>query len=162
MDSAATFAVHNVGSTLEYRSEMVSPIVLRALRVAARRSERFKRITGHLQWSQKMEKIEIILNINGKPHAVMIHPNETLLDVLRDRLDMTGAKESCGEGVCGSCTVQMDGKPVRSCLTLALEARGTRSKPWKGLPMKMNSHPFSSPLSITAPSNAASVPRECS
>ena len=80
-----------------------------------------------------MEKMEITLNVNGKPHEVMIHPNETLLDVLRDRLDMTGAKESCGEGVCGSCTVQMDGKPVRSCLTLALEARGTRIKTVEGL-----------------------------
>ena len=69
-----------------------------------------------------MEKREITLNVNGKPHHVMIYPNETLLDVLRDKLDLTGSKESCGEGVCGSCTIQMDGKPVRSCLTLALEA----------------------------------------
>ena len=80
-----------------------------------------------------MEKIEITLNINGKPHEVMIYPNETLLDVLREKLDMTGAKESCGEGVCGSCTVQMDGKPIRSCLTLALEARGTQIKTVEGL-----------------------------
>ena len=63
-----------------------------------------------------MEKIEITLNINGKPHELMIYPNETLLDVLRDRLDLTGSKESCGEGVCGSCTIHMDGKPVRKAL----------------------------------------------
>ncbi len=80
-----------------------------------------------------MKKIEITLKINGKPHDVGIYPNETLLDVLRERLDMTGAKESCGEGVCGSCTVQMDGKPVRSCLTLAMEARGSEIKTVEGL-----------------------------
>jgi len=80
-----------------------------------------------------MEKIEITLNVNGNPHELMIYPNETLLDVLRDQLDMTGSKESCGEGVCGSCTIHMDGKPVRSCLTLALEARGAKIKTVEGL-----------------------------
>ncbi len=80
-----------------------------------------------------MNRMKITLNVNGKPHQVHIHPNETLLDVLRERLDMTGAKESCGEGVCGSCTVQMDGKPVRSCLTLAMEAQGAEIKTVEGL-----------------------------
>ena len=80
-----------------------------------------------------MEKISITLNVNGKSHALMIYPNETLLDVLRDKLDLTGSKESCGEGVCGSCTIHMDGKPVRSCLTLALEARGAKIKTVEGL-----------------------------
>ena len=75
-----------------------------------------------------MEKIQITLNINDKPCEVMIYPNDTLLEVLRDELDLTGSKESCGEGVCGSCTVHMDGKPVRSCLTLAMEAQGTQIK----------------------------------
>jgi carbon-monoxide dehydrogenase small subunit len=80
-----------------------------------------------------MEKRKITLNINGKPHDVMIYPNETLLEVLRDKLDMTGSKEGCGEGVCGSCAIHMDGKPVRSCLTLAMEARGTEIKTVEGL-----------------------------
>jgi len=80
-----------------------------------------------------MEKIEITLNVNGKSHEVMIHSNDTLLDVLRDQLDMTGSKESCGEGVCGSCTVHIDGKPVRSCLTLAMEARGAQIRTVEGL-----------------------------
>ena len=80
-----------------------------------------------------MEKREITLNINGTPHEVMIYPNDTLLDVLRDQLDMTGSKESCGERVCGSCTIHMDGKPVRSCLTLAMEARGAQIKTVEGL-----------------------------
>ncbi len=80
-----------------------------------------------------MEKIEITLNINDNPYEVMIYPNDTLLDVLRDKLDLTGSKESCGEGVCGSCTVHMDGKPVRACLTLAMEAQGAKIKTVEGL-----------------------------
>lgn len=80
-----------------------------------------------------MEKIKITLTLNGKPQTVQVAPNDTLLEVLREKFDLTGSKESCGEGVCGSCTVQMDGKPVRSCLTLALEADGCRIKTVEGL-----------------------------
>ena len=80
-----------------------------------------------------MEKIPISLKVTGISHELMVYPNDTLLDVLRDGLDLTGSKESCGEGVCGSCTVHMDGKPVRSCLTLALEAQGAEIKTVEGL-----------------------------
>jgi carbon-monoxide dehydrogenase small subunit len=80
-----------------------------------------------------MEKILITLNINDKPCEVMVYPNDTLLEVLRDELDLTGSKESCGEGVCGSCTIHMDDKPVRSCLTLAMEAVGTKIRTVEGL-----------------------------
>ncbi len=80
-----------------------------------------------------MEKILITLNVNDKPCEVMVYPNDTLLEVLRDELDLTGSKESCGEGVCGSCTIHMDDKPVRSCLTLAMEAAGTKIKTVEGL-----------------------------
>ena len=80
-----------------------------------------------------MEKIKLTLNVNNKAYNVMVMPNDTLLEVLRDQLDLTGSKESCDEGVCGSCTVQMDGNPVRSCLTLALEAEGCQIKTVEGL-----------------------------
>jgi aerobic carbon-monoxide dehydrogenase small subunit len=80
-----------------------------------------------------MNKSDIRLNINDKNYEVRVSPNDTLLEVLRDALDMTGSKESCSIGVCGSCTVQIDGKPVRSCLTLALEAAGTKIKTVEGL-----------------------------
>jgi carbon-monoxide dehydrogenase small subunit len=80
-----------------------------------------------------MEKIEITLTINDKLCEVSVAPNDTLLEVLREKFDLTGSKESCGEGVCGSCTIQMDGKPVRSCLTLALEADGCSIKTVEGL-----------------------------
>ncbi len=80
-----------------------------------------------------MEKLQITLNINGKDQELQVQPNDTLLEVLRDELDLTGSKESCSEGICGSCTIQMDGKPVRSCLTLAMEAEGTKIKTVEGL-----------------------------
>ena len=80
-----------------------------------------------------MGKTMITLNVNGKPNELMVAANDTLLEVLRDQLDLTGSKEGCGEGVCGSCTVHIDDKPVRSCLTLALEAEGSMIKTVEGL-----------------------------
>jgi carbon-monoxide dehydrogenase small subunit len=65
----------------------------------------------------------ITLNINGKPYEVAVDVNRTLLEVLRKELGLTGAKEGCGLGECGSCTVLMDGKPALACLVLAMDAR---------------------------------------
>lgn len=62
--------------------------------------------------------------VNGEQVELLIDPGETLLEVLRERLNLTGSKEGCGEGVCGACTVLVDGTPRRACLTLALEADG--------------------------------------
>ncbi|MBM4433069.1 MAG: (2Fe-2S)-binding protein [Chloroflexi bacterium] len=61
------------------------------------------------------------LKVNGRKHEVEVCPNETLLDVLRDKLDLTGAKNGCSAGDCGACTVLIDGKPMTSCLLLAIE-----------------------------------------
>ncbi|MCP4111602.1 MAG: (2Fe-2S)-binding protein [Desulfobacteraceae bacterium] len=80
-----------------------------------------------------MKKVPVILNVNNEEYELYIKPHWTLLEVLRDELDLTGTKEGCGEGVCGSCTVLMDGKPVRSCLTLALEAAGSKIATVEGL-----------------------------
>jgi aerobic carbon-monoxide dehydrogenase small subunit len=80
-----------------------------------------------------MEKVPLQLNVNDEENAILVAPNQTLLEVLREELYLTGAKEGCGEGVCGSCTVLMDGKPVRACLTLALEAAGARIATVEGL-----------------------------
>lgn len=67
-----------------------------------------------------------ILNftVNGEVVSLAVEPHWTLLDVLRDQLDLTGAKEGCGMGECGACTVIMNGKTVNSCITPALEAEG--------------------------------------
>jgi len=70
-----------------------------------------------------MERQLIRLRVNGEEHDVVVSPNETLVEVLRERLELTGTKMGCGEGACGTCTVLLDGKPVRSCLTLAVEVQ---------------------------------------
>lgn len=80
-----------------------------------------------------MQTIEITLTVNGKQQTLAVSPNDTLLEVVRDHLDLTGSKEGCGEGVCGSCTLLLDGHPVRACLTLALEADGCRVTTVEGL-----------------------------
>lgn len=64
------------------------------------------------------------LKVNGDFHEVIAEPSATLLEVLREQLELTGAKEGCGLGDCGACTVLMDGKEVHSCLILAVEAQG--------------------------------------
>jgi aerobic carbon-monoxide dehydrogenase small subunit len=80
-----------------------------------------------------MNRLPLEITINGEPYSLTVEPNRTLLELLRDDLHLTGAKEGCGEGVCGSCTVLMDGNPVRSCLTLALEADGSHITTVEGL-----------------------------
>jgi aerobic carbon-monoxide dehydrogenase small subunit len=73
------------------------------------------------------------LTLNGRPLSLDIEPRELLLDVLRDRLGLTGAKRSCEVQVCGTCTVLVDGAPVSSCCTLAYEARGREVLTIEGL-----------------------------
>lgn len=68
--------------------------------------------------------VPITLQVNGKSHRLSLEPRVTLLDALRNNLDLTGAKRVCDRGVCGSCTVIMDGKPVYACNVLAIEAQG--------------------------------------
>ncbi len=80
-----------------------------------------------------MEKRIIQLTVNGEDCDLIVTPNRTLLEVLRNELSLTGAKEGCGEGACGFCTVLLDGQPVRSCLTLAVEAQGKAITTIEGL-----------------------------
>ena len=71
--------------------------------------------------------------LNGAPVDVVVTPTETLLDVLRERLGVTGPKRGCDDGDCGACTVLLDGEPVRSCLTLALTVNGRQVLTVEGL-----------------------------
>jgi carbon-monoxide dehydrogenase small subunit len=70
-------------------------------------------------------KVAIELMVNGEKCFLEVKPNQTLVDVLREDLGLTGTKKGCGEGKCGSCTILMNGKPVNSCLVLAVQADGT-------------------------------------
>ncbi len=67
---------------------------------------------------------KITIRVNGKPYSLSVPAQMTLLEVLREELDLTGTKEGCGNGECGACTVIMDGQAVRSCLILGVEANG--------------------------------------
>jgi carbon-monoxide dehydrogenase small subunit len=71
-----------------------------------------------------MSKVHVTTNVNGDEAEFVCDPRETLLDVLRDRLNLTGAKEGCGTGDCGACSVTLDGRLVCSCLVLGVEAEG--------------------------------------
>jgi carbon-monoxide dehydrogenase small subunit len=88
-----------------------------------------------------MKKQLLNMTVNGNEIDVAVTPNTTLLEVLRDDLGFTGVKEGCSEGVCGACTVLMDGAPIRSCLTLALEAEGASITTIEGLASHGQLHP---------------------
>jgi xanthine dehydrogenase YagT iron-sulfur-binding subunit len=86
-------------------------------------------------------KVPVELVINGKKNTANVEPRVTLLEALRNDLDITGAKRVCDRGTCGACTVIMDGKPVYSCTVLAIEARGKSITTAEGLMQGDNLHP---------------------
>ena len=71
-----------------------------------------------------MSEVQVSLEVNGQVHDLTVPSHRTLLDVLREDLDLTGSKRGCDRGECGSCTVLLDGKPVYSCITLVGQVRG--------------------------------------
>lgn len=84
----------------------------------------------------------IVLKVNGESYEVAVEPRMTLLDVLRDNLGLTGTKKACDLGNCGSCTVLLDGKPVVSCLLLAVDTRGRDILTIEGLAKNGQLHPL--------------------
>ena len=89
-----------------------------------------------------MVKRILRLKVNGTQAEVAVEPHRTLLDVLRDELALTGAKEGCGTGDCGACTVLLDGEAVPSCLVLAVDAEGRDVLTIEGLGMDGALHPL--------------------
>ena len=87
-----------------------------------------------------MSKIQVSTSVNGDPTDFLCEPDETLLDVLRDRLGMTGSKEGCGTGDCGACSVTVDGRLVCSCLMLGAEAEGREIGTIEGMAEGGNLH----------------------
>jgi aerobic carbon-monoxide dehydrogenase small subunit len=90
----------------------------------------------------KTMKQFITLRVNGQDHEVAVSPNRTLLEVLREDLALTGTKEGCDDGVCGTCTVLVNGKPVRACLLLAIQAQGSQITTIEGLAEGERLHPI--------------------
>jgi carbon-monoxide dehydrogenase small subunit len=87
-------------------------------------------------------KKQVKLTVNGEPCEILVNPAQTLLQVIRGNLGLTGTKESCGLGDCGSCTVFLDGKIVNSCLILAVEADGKEVLTIEGLSKGGQLHPI--------------------
>jgi carbon-monoxide dehydrogenase small subunit len=88
-----------------------------------------------------MKKL-ISLKVNNQEHELMVPTNMTLLELIRNELGLTGTKEGCGVGDCGSCTVILDGRPVNSCLVLAVQANGREIVTVEGLEGEDGLHPL--------------------
>jgi aerobic carbon-monoxide dehydrogenase small subunit len=80
-----------------------------------------------------MNKIAISLSINGETHDLLVEPRRTLADVLRDQCGLTGTHLGCEHGVCGACTIGLDGAPARACLIFAVQAEGMEIRTVEGL-----------------------------
>lgn len=88
------------------------------------------------------KKIRVTTTINGEDFEFLCEARESLLEVLRDRLGLTGSKEGCNNGNCGACTVIMDGVPVDSCLVLGVEAEGASITTIEGIARGSHLHPI--------------------
>jgi aerobic-type carbon monoxide dehydrogenase small subunit (CoxS/CutS family) len=84
---------------------------------------------------------DVTLNVNGTNHSATVADDEKLLYVLREKLSLTGTKYGCGEGQCGACTVLIDGRPTRSCLTLAGAVAGRKITTIEGIEQNGKLHP---------------------
>ncbi|MBV8717047.1 MAG: (2Fe-2S)-binding protein [Chloroflexi bacterium] len=88
-----------------------------------------------------MPRMLLACTINGEPTELLVQPYHTLLEAVRDVAGLTGTKEGCSTGDCGACTVHLDGKPVASCLVLAMQARGREVRTVEGLAEHGELHP---------------------
>ena len=89
-----------------------------------------------------MAKVHVTTTINGAATEFLCDPGQTLLDVLRDNLGLTGSKEGCGSGDCGACSVTLDGRLVCACLVLAPEAEGAKIETIEGMAKGDELHPL--------------------
>lgn len=88
------------------------------------------------------EKTAITLNINGRDHSIKTEPRRTLVDAIREDCGQTGTHIGCEHGICGACTVIVNGEPVRSCLMFAVQADGARIRTVEGLAQGDKLHPM--------------------
>ena len=88
------------------------------------------------------KKTHVSTTVNGEPAQFLCEPRESLLEVLRDTLKLTGSKEGCNNGNCGACTVMLSGVPVNSCLVLGVEAEGASIETVEGMAREGHLHPL--------------------
>ena len=88
------------------------------------------------------KKTHVTTTINGEETEFLCEPRQSLLEVLREVLDLTGSKEGCNNGNCGACTVLLDGLPVDSCLVLAVETEGAEITTIEGIAQQGHLHPL--------------------
>jgi xanthine dehydrogenase YagT iron-sulfur-binding subunit len=120
-----------VGSAAATAGFIVAPIVSDAMAAAPK-----KRSAAPVAGTSA-----VTLHVNGKAHALKLDPRTTLLDALREQLDLTGSKKGCDQGACGACTVLIDGRRVNSCLTLAVMHGGQTITTIEGLASGGKLHP---------------------
>jgi carbon-monoxide dehydrogenase small subunit len=89
-----------------------------------------------------MAKLHVQTVVNGDPVEVLCAPDETVLDILRNQLNLTGTKEGCSTGDCGACSITVDGRLVCACLMLGIEANGTRIETIEGMAKGDQLHPL--------------------
>ena len=85
------------------------------------------------QTKQAARSQVIEISVNGERHEINVKPRHTLVEILREKLGLTGTKDGCEQGVCGACTVLLDGRPVLACITLAVECQGKDVRTVEGL-----------------------------
>ena len=132
--SAAASPIDDKRGTVGYRRTVVGVLTRRAAAIAGPRAARRRRLN-------RGEDCTSQTTVNGEPAEFLCEPAETLLDALRDRLGLTGTKEGCATGDCGACSVLIDGRLVPSCLVLAAEAQGRRSRRSKGVAQRRRAAP---------------------
>ncbi len=86
-----------------------------------------------MQITHKVRSQIIEISVNGESHELTVKPRNTLVEVLREKLGLTGTKDGCEQGVCGACTVVLEGRPVLACITLAVECHGKEIRTVEGL-----------------------------
>lgn len=110
-----------------------------APKLLAQKAESIKTKEGEVPIFSKKQ---IRFTVNGKDYTLVVEPQETLLDVLREKLNLTGAKRMCDRGECGACTVLLDGNPIYSCMYLAIRVDGANVTTIEGLAQKEQLHPL--------------------